>query len=108
MALILNDEQQSLKDIAKEFLQKNAPVTHFREIRDTQNELGYDESLWKEMVNLGWSGILIPEEYGGFDFGMVGMGSMSVSIMGFRDLSPADRPLLALSSLYRTRLGTIK
>ena len=76
MALILNEEQQSLKDIAREFLQKNAPVTHFREIRDTKNELGYDEVLWKEMVNLGWSGILIPEEYGGFDFGMVGMGSI--------------------------------
>ena len=76
MALILNEEQQSLKDIAREFLQNNAPVTHFREIRDTENELGYDESLWKEMVNLGWSGILIPEEYGGFDFGMVGMGSI--------------------------------
>ena len=76
MALILNEEQQSLKDIAREFLQNNAPITHFREIRDTQSELGYDESLWKEMVNLGWSGILIPEEYGGFDFGMVGMGSI--------------------------------
>ena len=76
MALILNEEQQSLKDIASEFLQSNAPVTHFREIRDTQNELGYDETLWMEMVNLGWSGILIPEEYGGFDFGMVGMGSI--------------------------------
>ena len=76
MALILNEEQQSLKDIAREFLQNNAPVTHFREIRDTENELGYDESLWKQMVNLGWSGILIPEEYGGFDFGMVGMGSI--------------------------------
>ena len=76
MALILSEEQQSLKDIAREFLQKNAPVTHFREIRDTKNELGYDEALWKEMVDLGWSGILIPEEYGGFDFGMVGMGSI--------------------------------
>ena len=76
MALILNEEQQSLKDIAKEFLQKNAPVTHFREMRDTENELGYDEKLWKDMVDLGWSGILVPEEYGGFDFGMVGMGSI--------------------------------
>ena len=72
----MNEEQQSLKDIAREVLQKNAPVTHFRKIRDTENELGYDEVLWKEMVNLGWSGILIPEEYGGFDFGMVGMGSI--------------------------------
>ena len=76
MALVLNEEQQSLKDIAKEFLQKNAPVTHFREIRDTENELGYDPDLWKQMVDLGWAGILVPEEYGGFDFGMVGMGSI--------------------------------
>ena len=76
MALVLNEEQQSLKDIAKEFLQKNAPVTHFREIRDTESELGYDPDLWKQMVDLGWSGILVPEEYGGFNFGMVGMGSI--------------------------------
>ena len=52
MALILNEEQQSLKDIAKEFLQKNAPVTHFREIRDTQNELGYDQSLWLSLIHI--------------------------------------------------------
>ena len=45
MALVLNEEQQSLKDIAKEFLQKNAPVTHFREIRDTENELGMIKTL---------------------------------------------------------------
>ena len=98
MALILNEEQQSLKDIAKEFLQKNAPVTHFREIRDTENELGYDQSLWSEMVNLGWSGILIPEEYGGFDFGMVGMGSIFEE-MG-RTLTPS--PLFSTGVLGAT------
>ena len=98
MALILNEEQQSLKDIAKEFLQKNAPVKHFREIRDTQNELGYDQSLWSEMVNLGWSGILIPEEYGGFDFGMVGMGSIFEE-MG-RTLTPS--PLFSTGVLGAT------
>ena len=52
MALILNEEQQSLKDIAREFLQKNAPVTHFREIRDTKNELGYDEALWLSLIHI--------------------------------------------------------
>ena len=98
MALILNEEQQSLKDIAKEFLQKNAPVKHFREIRDTQNELGYDQSLWSEMVNLGWSGILVPEEYGGFDFGMVGMGSIFEE-MG-RTLTPS--PLFSTGVLGAT------
>ena len=76
MALILNEEQQSLKDIAKDFLEKNAPITHFREIRDTANQTGYSEELWKEMSELGWAGILVSEEYGGFDFGMMGMGGI--------------------------------
>ena len=76
MALILNEEQQSLKEIAKDFLEKNAPVTHFREIRDTANETGYSQELWKKMAELGWAGILVSEEYGGFDFGMMGMGGI--------------------------------
>ena len=76
MALILNEEQQSLKDIAKDFLEKNAPVTHFREIRDTANETGYSQELWKKMAALGWAGILVSEEYGGFEFGMMGMGGI--------------------------------
>ena len=97
MALILNEEQQSLKDIAKEFLQKNAPVTHFREIRDTQNELGYDQSLWSEMVNLGWSGILIPEEYGGFDF----VSSFSSS-MARRNRRVTSRLVVALIRVSRS------
>ena len=70
MALILNEEQQSLKDIAKDFLEKNAPVNHFREIRDSANETGYSQELWKQMAELGWAGILVSEEYGGFEFGI--------------------------------------
>ena len=76
MALILNEEQQSLKDIAKDFLEKNAPISHFREIRDTASETGYSQELWKQMAELGWAGILVSEEYGGFDFGMMGMGGI--------------------------------
>ena len=44
MALILNEEQQSLKDIARDFLEKNAPITHFREIRDTELTKGRDRN----------------------------------------------------------------
>ena len=76
MALVLNEEQQSLKDIAKEFLQNNAPISHFREIRDSKDELGYSQDLWKKMADLGWAGILVSEEYGGFNFGMIGMGGI--------------------------------
>ena len=76
MALVLNEEQQFLKDAASKFFQENAPIAHFRELRDSNNELGYDCELWKKMAELGWAGILVSEEYGGSDFGMMGMGTI--------------------------------
>ncbi len=76
MALLFNEEQQYLKDTAKDFVQKNAPINHFRELRDSKDETGYSKELWKQMAELGWAGILISEEYGGSDFGMVGMGGI--------------------------------
>jgi len=76
MALLLNEEQQYLKDTAKEFVQKNAPINHFRELRDSGDKTGYSQDLWKQMAELGWAGILISEEYGGSNFGMVGLGGI--------------------------------
>ena len=76
MALLLNEEQQYLKDTAKDFVKKNAPINHFRELRDSEDETGYSKELWKQMAELGWAGILISEEYGGSDFGMMGMGGI--------------------------------
>ena len=76
MALLLNEEQQYLKDTAKDFVQKKAPISHFRELRDSKDETGYSKELWKQMAELGWAGILIAEEYGGSDFGMMGMGGI--------------------------------
>ena len=76
MALLFNEEQQYLKDTAKDFVQKNAPINHFRELRDSEDETGYSKELWKQMAELGWAGVLISEEYGGSDFGMVGMGGI--------------------------------
>jgi len=76
MALLFNEEQQYLKDTAKDFVQKNAPINHFRELRDSKDETGYSKELWKQMAELGWAGILISQEYGGSDFGMMGMGGI--------------------------------
>jgi len=73
MKLVLNEEQQFLKDTAKDFAEERTPITHFRNLRDTNDPAMWDKDIWEEMVNLGWSGILIPEEYGGSDFGVTGM-----------------------------------
>ena len=76
MSLILNEEQIFLKDSAKKFALEKTPTTHFREVRDSELEDCYDEKIWQEMVSLGWSGILVPEEYGGSNFGVAGISSI--------------------------------
>ena len=50
MKLILTEEQQFLKDTAQNFAKDKTPVTHFREMRDSENSQCWDESIWKEMV----------------------------------------------------------
>ena len=74
MSLVLSEEQALLKETAAEFMQEKAPVSHMRELRDTKDELGFSRSLWKEMAELGWTGILLPEEYGGSDLGFAELG----------------------------------
>lgn len=74
MALVLNEEQRLLRDTAREFLSKQAPVSALRKLRDDQDPLGYDRALWQQMADLGWASIILPEEYGGLDFGFTGLG----------------------------------
>lgn len=74
MALILSEEQELLKNTATEFFNENAPVTHLRELRDSADETGFSRKLWQEMAELGWAGILLPEEFGGAELGMAELG----------------------------------
>jgi alkylation response protein AidB-like acyl-CoA dehydrogenase len=74
MPLVLNEEQNMLRDAAKDFCSKNTPITSLRKLRDSHDETGFDREIWKQMVELGWSGITIPEEYGGLGFGYIGLG----------------------------------
>ena len=74
MALVLSEDQQLLKDSAKNFCEQNAPVSVLRGLRDSKDEQGYDQTIWSQMIDLGWAGMAIPEAYGGFDFGYGGLG----------------------------------
>lgn len=74
MALVLTEEQQLIKDTAHEFLAKHAPISQLRELRDTKDARGYSETMWKQMAELGWSGIIFPEAFGGTDYGYQALG----------------------------------
>ncbi|MDC0014801.1 acyl-CoA dehydrogenase family protein [Gammaproteobacteria bacterium] len=95
MKLILSEEQQFLKDTALSFARDRTPVTHFRSLRDSNNVNCWDGGIWQEMVELGWSGILVPEEFGGSDFGIGGI-SVIMQELG-KTLTPS--PLLATAVL---------
>ena len=71
---VLNEEQSMLKDAAKSWAQEKSPVTAFRKMRDSGAELGYDADAWNEMAEMGWAGVVIPEAYGGSEFGYLSLG----------------------------------
>jgi len=76
MALVLNQEQQMLKESAQGFLAEFAPLAELRKQRDAGSQTGYADNLWAQMANMGWAAILVPEAYGGLEFGHVGMGQI--------------------------------
>jgi len=63
MDLAFSEEQEMLKKMARDFLTDKFPKTAVKEIEES--ELGYSPEIWKEMAELGWMGLVFPEEYGG-------------------------------------------
>lgn len=63
MDLDFNKEQQMLRKSVDEFLAKECPFDHVREIEDSEE--GFDAKIWKKMAKLGWMELHFPEEYGG-------------------------------------------
>jgi acyl-CoA dehydrogenase len=74
MPMILNEEQTMLRDTAKDFCTTNAPISQLRKLRDGKDANGFDTQTWAKMVELGWSGIPWPEDFGGLNFGYKGLG----------------------------------
>ena len=71
---VLNDEQSMLRDAARTWTQEKSPVSAFRKMRDSGAPNGYDQAAFQEMAEMGWTGVIIPEEYGGSDFGYLSLG----------------------------------
>jgi len=102
MPLVLNDEQNMLREHARGFLSKNAPVAHLRQLRDSKDATGFARPLWKEFVDLGWAGILIPADYGGLGLGHVEVGVVMEELG--RTLTPSpflSTAVLAASTIAR-------
>jgi len=66
MDLRFSETQEILKKMARDFLTTECPKTLVRKLE--QSEEGYSPEVWKKMAELGWMGLIIPEEYGGMGY----------------------------------------
>jgi alkylation response protein AidB-like acyl-CoA dehydrogenase len=71
---LLTEEQIMVRDSARSWLQENSPVGALRKLRDGGNAHGFNRAAWAEMAEMGWAGMLIPEQYGGTGLGHVTLG----------------------------------
>ncbi|WP_439100822.1 acyl-CoA dehydrogenase family protein [Congregibacter sp.] len=94
MTLVLNEEQQMLKESAAGFLASKASVAQLRKLRDSGDELSFDPAVWKEMVDMGWAGIAIPEAYGGLGYGYTGLGVVLEQAGRHLSASPLEASVL--------------
>lgn len=80
MALVLNQEQEMLRDSAMSFLRENAPVAQLRKLRDAREDSGFSRELWKNFADMGFTCVLVPEAYGGLGLGQVEAGVVMEAI----------------------------
>jgi alkylation response protein AidB-like acyl-CoA dehydrogenase len=66
----LTDDQKEIKQVAHELLAARSPMARVREAAESGS---YDETLWREIVELGWPGIAVSEEHGGQGLGAVAL-----------------------------------
>lgn len=72
MDFALNDEQEQLQQSARKYLDSLGGVKLARRYGDKRENAALDQ-VWQGIANLGYGGILIPEEYGGLGLGMVSL-----------------------------------
>jgi alkylation response protein AidB-like acyl-CoA dehydrogenase len=101
MALVLSEEQSMLRDSARGLISDKAPVAHLRALRDGKDATGFSRELWKTFAEMGFSGLLVPENFGGSGLGCVEAGVVMEEIG--RTLMPS--PFLATAVLAASALS---
>jgi alkylation response protein AidB-like acyl-CoA dehydrogenase len=102
MPLVLTEEQSMLRDSARGFINEKAPIAHLRKLRDDRDATGFSRDLWKGFAEMGFAGLLVPENFGGSGLGAVEAGIVLEEIG--RNLMPSpflSTAVLAASALRR-------
>ena len=102
MDVLPSEEEQMVKNLAREFLEAECPPRLAREME--KDDLGYPPELWRKMADLGWLGISFPEEYGGQGLSLTYLGLILEEIG--RAIAPVPLHSTAVPALTIAREGT--
>jgi acyl-CoA dehydrogenase len=61
--ITFSEEQAMLQDVAVSFCREKVSIGEVR--RQIASDSGFDRELWKEISDLGWLAVAVPEEFGG-------------------------------------------
>lgn len=75
--IILNEEQAMLREMASNWVADRTPVSSIRDLRANHVETGFDPAIYAEMAEMGWTAVLVPEDFGGVGMGLTALGLIS-------------------------------
>jgi alkylation response protein AidB-like acyl-CoA dehydrogenase len=109
-------DEEMLRDLAKKLLDEEMPIEKMRRLVSADPSTtyqkgqrpGWDESLWKQCVELGWTGLAVPEEAGGVGVKMVGIAGLVEEVGKHGLASPLIATLIATFVLREARTKEAK
>jgi alkylation response protein AidB-like acyl-CoA dehydrogenase len=96
---VLSEDQTLVQGAAREWVAERAPVGALRKLRDAGG--GFDPALWREMGELGWTGVLVPEALGGSELGVSALGLILVETGRTLTASPLLAHSLGVSAIVQ-------
>ena len=87
-----SSDQRLLRDIARKFLEGQESIKKAREVMEGDHS--YDETLWKSVIEMGWTATTIPEEFDG-----LGLGYLELCVIA-EELGRSLAPTPFSSSIY--------
>jgi alkylation response protein AidB-like acyl-CoA dehydrogenase len=105
--LVLSEDQRMLMESARGAIAAKAPIAMWRRLRGEASPDGFSRGFWRECADMGWTGVLVPEENGGIDFGVTGAGLIAREMA--RTLAPSpflSTAVLSASALRRSSAET--
>ncbi|UVI39053.1 acyl-CoA dehydrogenase family protein [Qipengyuania spongiae] len=96
---VLSEEQEMLRDMARDWTTNESPVAEWRKVRAGGEAQAYDPAAYAAMAEMGWTGVVVPEEHGGSDFGWLSAGLVIEELGKTLTASPLASSIVAASAI---------